>query len=734
MSRKIITRPYKTSIIEKFIASIGSTIEDSVYYIFYGDHIVKGDTEEDISIIPESISSTRTNPYRKMIAGKRLEKENAYPMIRRYQWEAGKTYSMYDDINANLYNEAFYVTVEGGAEDDVHVFKCLFNNNDSITSEEPNISTVIENGDEYYETSDEYQWKYMYTIPSTVFRNFKTQKFVPVVDYVPPNLIKNVVPGTIEVIKVDDPGGNYNNYYPFGAFEGKFENASDIAIGAQGRIYAIRSTAIADNFYANTIMSLISGTGSGDGSFRRVQSSKFNPVTNRVELTLNDAFEITPDASTTRFEISPEVRVFGNDSETVRAVGRAIINTVSNSVNSVEMLRVGENYDYAIADVLQGGVANSSGGTDGVVAVRKASVRPIVSPRGGHGSNPAYELGATALGISIRLSNTENGTIPAENTFAQIGIIENPEFANIKLGHNKVSDSIAAGADGEFITGEEIIQFNKLPVCGNVNVILDANNNTHDLKTPIGFNSINYDDIIQVGDLLYIRDDRDLEQRHHIGEVLSVSSDSITVNGVPSWSENIETPYNPANPFTIPNTQLFLVNEISKGIVSSVDSSREIINLRNVKRPMELDKIMIGTESFTVATVKSINTNDRFPGGQYNFSTFVQATRCVGSTTGDFANNEVVEQKSPGAQLPSYIARVHSQPSPGELLLTDTVGQINTTLPLIGRDSNIQMNPNFNKYEGDLDASTGEIIFLENNIPVERSANTAEQLRIILEF
>lgn len=735
MSNKLITRSFKTSIIEKFKASVGSTLEDSVYYLFYGDHITEGDTEEDINVINEGPRSSRVDPYRKMIAGKRLTDNNVYPMIRRYKWEAGQTFSMYDDANANLYNEAFFVTVEGGAEEDVHVYKCLFNNNEGLTGEEPNISTVIENGDEYYETSDGYQWKYMYTIPTSIFRDFKTQKFIPVVDYTPPGLIKNIVPGSIEVIKVDDPGANYNNYYPYEGVEGKFQNSSDIAFGEQGRVYAIQSPAIAENFYANTIISLISGTGSGDGSFRRIQASQYNPVTNKVELTLDDAFEITPD-TTTRFVISPEVRVFGNDSETIKASARAIINTVSNSVNSVEILNVGENYDYAIADVLQGGIANSIGGTTGTVAVRRATVRPIISPRDGHGSNPAYELGATALGISVRLSNTELGTIPAENTFSQIGIIENPEFANIRLGHNKVSDDVSAGADGEFVVGEEVIQFNKLPICGNVNVIVNVNNNTHDLETPVGFNSIEYDDIISVGDLIYIRDDRDLEQRHHIGTVLTVTANTITLTGNPIWEENIEATYDPSNPLTIPNTQMFLVREIARGIVRDVDSSREFVNLRNVNRPMELNKIIIGTESFTVATVSTINTNERFPGGQYNFSTFVQATRCVGvnGITGTFDPDEIVEQKASGATRASYRARVHSQPSSDVVLLTDTEGQINTSLPLIGLDSQIEMNPGFNKYEGDLDAVTGEIVFLENNIPVERNSTESEQIRIILEF
>jgi hypothetical protein len=737
MSKKIVTRAFKTSVIERFIASIGETIEDSVYYLFYGDPTSDGDTEEDILNIAESVRATRIEPYRKMIAGKRLTKENAFPMIRRYRWESNRVFQMYDDMNANLFSEPFFVTVESGEADDVHIFKCLFNNNNGLTNEEPNISTVIGNNDEYYETADGYQWKYMYSIPSFIFRNFRTEKFIPVVDYIPQGLAsvggKTITPGTIEVIRVDNPGANYNNYYPFGQLQGKFEDTTDIAIGAQGRIYAIRSPAIAENFYANTIITLLTGSGSGDGSFRKVVASKYNPVTNRVELTLNDAFEITPD-TTTRFEISPEVRIFGNDSETVRATARAIINTTSNSINSVEVLNVGENYDFAIAEVLRGGVANSTGGTTGVVEPVAANVRPIVSPREGHGSNPAYELGATALGISVRLSNTEFETIPAENTFAQIGIVKNPNFVNIEILHNKISDNTAPGSDGDFIVGEQVIQFNKLPICGNVNVIVNTGDNTHQLKSPVDFNSINYDEIISPGDLIYIRDDRDLEQRHHIGEVLSVSSNTITLTGNPVWEENITDPYNPTIPSTIPNTQMFIVQPIARGTIRDVPGSRELVRLRDVNRPFEIGKIFIGTQSFSVATVTGIDTNNRFSGKQYTFSTYIQTTRCVGSTTGSFERDEFVEQFFPGQTRASYRAKLHSQPNSETILLTDTLGQINTTVPLLGANSGIQMNPNFVKFEGDLDAATGEIVFLENNIPVERSNTESEQIRIILEF
>jgi len=730
MANKIVTRAFKTSVIERFIASIGETIKDSVYYVFYGDHISSGVTQEDVKQIDESVRTTRINPYRSMIAGKRLSKNNALPMIRRHTWESGRVYSMYDDLNANLFSEAFYVSVEGGAGEDVHVFKCLFNNNSALTSEEPDINVVINNQDEFYETADRYQWKYMYTIPSGVFRDFKTEKFIPVVDFIPTGLVnaggKNITPGTIEVIAVDVPGAGYNNYYPFGQFEGKFDNVADIQVDGQELVYAIRTPAIAENFYANTIISLIEGSGSQDGSFRRITASEYNPVTDRVELTLDDAFDIRPD-TTTRFVISPEVKIFGNGSETVQAAARAIINTAANSIGGVEVLNVGENYDFATANVLIGGVANSTGGTDGIVFAANATVRPIVSPRDGHGSNPSFELGATALGISIKLANTESNTIPAENTFAQFGIVKNPEFINIDINHVRISNSAIQGSDGEFLISENVIQFNKLAICGNVFVTVNQANNTHVLTASDENATPGYDDIITPDSVVYILDNRDTEERYHIGRVISSTSNTITVEGTPSWEES-------PDPQTIPNTRLFLVDEITRGKIINVPGTRDSLKLRNIVRPFVTGKQIIGTESFAVANVTTIDTNGRFPNQVYNFNTFLQATRCEGIIDGGpFEVDEVIEQFRPGENDSSYEAVVHSQ-NGDVILLTNTKGSINTTLPLIGADSGAVMQRDFMRNEGDLDAVTGEIVFLENNIPVERDPDESEQIRVILEF
>ena len=59
----------------------------------------------------------------------------------------------------------------------------------------------------------------------------------------------------------------------------------------------------------------------------------------------------------------------------------------------------------------------------------------VISPPGGHGSDPAKELGCYSVMVSVTLSGTENGKIPVSSTagnfdFRQIALIRDPKLAN----------------------------------------------------------------------------------------------------------------------------------------------------------------------------------------------------------------------------------------------------------------------------------------------------------------
>jgi hypothetical protein len=174
------------------------------------------------------------------------------------------------------------------------------------------------------------------------------------------------------------------------------------------------------------------------------------------------------------------VYVWGDGTETTAAEGRAIIDSTANSIVEIEMLSVGAGYRYgesyagktsdtvpitinsAFID-LPASVANNVGFT-------AATLQPIISPPGGHGSDPLTELSARRVCISTKFTNSEGGNVPVENDFRQVGILKNPLYTNV--------DVILRAANtvgGNFNIGETVHQFKQYKLLGNVSITATSN-------------------------------------------------------------------------------------------------------------------------------------------------------------------------------------------------------------------------------------------------------------------
>lgn len=69
---------------------------------------------------------------------------------------------------------------------------------------------------------------------------------------------------------------------------------------------------------------------------------------------------------------------------------------------------------YSVARVVIGGPGSG------------AIVRPVLSPKGGHGTDPVRELGGYFVGATIRLESADNTDLILGNSFRQLGIVQNP--------------------------------------------------------------------------------------------------------------------------------------------------------------------------------------------------------------------------------------------------------------------------------------------------------------------
>ena len=423
MITQLITNYFRLHNVKQFKESISESA-NSVYYVFAARHTPYPDDDTVVPEIKNTVMSTYYDPYDEMVFGKRVSTNNVVIVAPRYDWEANTVYTPYRG-DTDLTGEPYYVCVNTGSS--YSIFKCLDNANNAPSTVEPDVSQTAPN-DEFYGTSDGYVWKYMYSVDSTTFNKFATDQYIPVIANT--QVTGNSVSGALDVITVTYPGSHYNTYLSNSFI------STDLRVGGSATLYGVANNAVPyPSFYTGSFLYLVSGTGNGQG--RRIVD--YYIIGSEKLVQLESAFTIPPDA-TTRYEITPDVVVLGDGDG---AVARAIVNAnTANSISSVEIINKGSGYSYAYAQV--------TGNTGGIQ--NNATLSVILGPKGGHGSDPEYELGGTALCISVSFSNNETGTIPVVNDYRRVGLLKDPLFANVEM--------TVLGATGGFQVGEIVTQAN----------------------------------------------------------------------------------------------------------------------------------------------------------------------------------------------------------------------------------------------------------------------------------
>lgn len=457
-TQKLVTNQFAVHNAKQFVSTFSGDANNN-YYVFAARHIPydAGDSST-IPTLTNSIFDTDIDVYNNMIFAKRVLASDVTHMIPRYDWTSGTVYSEYTHLTDDFLSEQFFVVVDELTE--YNVYKCLFNNSNTASVVAPSrvgsaadLDTII--------TGDGYYWKYMYTISKTNFEKFASTDYVPLT----PNnsVIENATPGSVEVVKIAYAGSGYDNYIASAQF-----GSGDINYGTSTVTYRLPSdTSSTDNYWKGCVMRITSGDASDQ--YRKIIES--SGTGNDKLVTLDSPFLTTP-AEGDSYEIYPYVYVWGDGAETEIADGIAIIDPdASNSVSSVEMLGIGEGYRTGF--VVLGSFPSDSTNTaielssviTGDSSFTAANLIPIISPPGGHGSDPYSELNGHYVCISTRFSNTESNTIPVQNDFRQVGLIKDPEFHNVDLVF-QVSNTV-----GTFTVGETVAQYRNIVLNGNVSVV-----------------------------------------------------------------------------------------------------------------------------------------------------------------------------------------------------------------------------------------------------------------------
>jgi hypothetical protein len=97
------------------------------------------------------------------------------------------------------------------------------------------------------------------------------------------------------------------------------------------------------------------------------------------------------------------------------ATAQATLNNITNTISSITMTDTGSDYTYATVTITDSGGIGTN-----------AAARAIISPPGGHGSNPLYELGGKNIMIDAKLRYDEEGVLPVTNNYRQIALLKDP--------------------------------------------------------------------------------------------------------------------------------------------------------------------------------------------------------------------------------------------------------------------------------------------------------------------
>jgi len=246
--------------------------------------------------------------------------------------------------------------------------------------------------------------------------------------------VANAVSGSIDNIELVSGGSGYASYC-----SGTIQEAR---VGGNPLVFAIDPATASSNanFYINCALKITAGPGSGQQ--RVIGGYTVAGSTRRV--VVDTAFSTAPTTASS-YEITPLVSITGDGTG---ATARAIVNSTSNTIHKIEIVNRGSDYSYATVVVTGNtGIINVSTGT--AITANTATAKVIISPKGGHGSNAAAELGARYVGISTTFDSTlSGGKIVDKNEIRSVGIIKDPLFSNAVLG---ISAATGVFTDGEIV-------------------------------------------------------------------------------------------------------------------------------------------------------------------------------------------------------------------------------------------------------------------------------------------
>ena len=376
---------------------------------------------------------------RRVIFGNKVSEDNIRYMFYKNAWLTGTIYDDFDDTQdiSTLNN---IVTVSN-SEGDYEVFKCLENNNGSASTSTPSFTGVDPNSYEQIFSGDGYVWKYLFTVSAGDDIVFGTNDSLPLPypSYGNTDVITAAKEDISQII-IENTQINLFQQYRFGPSN----NATDSStVSFQSIVQSATSANVADirvratpkagfslytgnDSYKN--MYLLQTDSSGAMTVYDILSSSTpNSPDLDIDLKINTTDGNSPNLfKNDIFQIVPKINVTRSTPSGTPCVAYGIIDQFG-TLKRVAFKSKGSEYKFATATLaLPTAVATN------YTPAQAATLRCVISPTGGHGSDMISELAMSRLAVITNFSG-EDVAIPDANSYTKVGLIKNPSFTDSTL-------------------------------------------------------------------------------------------------------------------------------------------------------------------------------------------------------------------------------------------------------------------------------------------------------------
>jgi hypothetical protein len=389
---------YKKAVVDEIINGISSN--SSQYYAFASNPVpyVSG-----VPAVTTDDNSTMFKNNWNLLFGKKIQSADVAPIISKNYWSSGTTYNMYDNTVANLSN--YYVVVNAVSGGFYNIYKCIYNGSNTLVANgiPSTISpSQIQLGS--FTTGDGYIWRYITSISAADNTKFGSSNYIPVIANTA--VVSQAFANSgVEVVKIISGGSGYSAHY----------NGNVVGVATTTLVQIDAFANPSNNFYTNNSVYFNTSLSA---------TSNLKTITNYVVnsagkwIYLDSAVDPNYITSGITFSIAP--RVFFQTDATIdpKAVCTVDANN-ANAISSITIIDRGAGVSWANVTIQ----SNTNYGTG-------ANLYAVMPFPGGHGSNPAAELGVNGLAIAFNFYGTEANTIPTNVQYNKIGIIKNPYTLN----------------------------------------------------------------------------------------------------------------------------------------------------------------------------------------------------------------------------------------------------------------------------------------------------------------